>query len=56
MGEYKRKRGDRRDGRWVREVTGLATIMSHILPNRADREVYFHDLFDCTEILKYIEK
>lgn len=56
MAEYKKKWGDRRDGRWVKEVTGLATIMSHILPNRADREVYFHELFDCTEILKYIEK
>lgn len=51
----KRKRGDRRDGRWIKG-TGLQTIMSVILPNRTDCEVYLHETFDCTEVLKYLEK
>lgn len=53
---YKRKRGDRKDGRWVKEAPGLQTIMANLMPNRTDCEVYLHDTFDCTEILKYIEK
>ena len=52
----KRRWGDRRDGRWVRDVPGLQVIMGHMLPNRTDCEVYLHERFDCTEILKYIEK
>ena len=51
----KRKWGDRCDGRWVRETTGLATIIAHIMPNRADAEVYLADKIDCTEVMKYIE-
>jgi len=50
-----RKFGDRRDGRWIKDVTGLQTIMMHIMPNRADAEVCFRDTFDCTEVVKYIE-
>ena len=55
MAEHKRKRGDRRDGRWVK-VPGLQTVMSLLMPNRTDREVYLHETFDCTEVLKYLEK
>ena len=51
----KRRFGDRPDGRWVRDVPGLQVIMGHLLPNRTDSEVYLHERFDCTELLKYIE-
>lgn len=50
----KRRFGDRRDGRLVRDVPGLQVIMGHILPNRTDCEVYLHERYDCTELLKYI--
>ena len=30
--------------------------MGHLLPNRTDSEVYLHERFDCTELLKYIEE
>ena len=58
MDDAKRKRrwGDRRDGRWVRDVPGLQTIMAHILPNRTDCECYMQDSFDVTELLPYLEK
>lgn len=56
MDTPKRRRGDRRDGRWVKDITGLQTIMMNILPNRTDCEVCLHDTIDATELVKYIEK
>ena len=56
MAKRKRKWGDRRDGRWVREVTGLQCIMSNLMPNRTDCEVCLQDKIDVTELLPYIEK
>ncbi|MDO4621990.1 MAG: 2-oxo acid dehydrogenase subunit E2 [Eubacteriales bacterium] len=53
---YKRRRGDRRDGRLVKDNPGLNTIMAFLWPNRTDCEVYLHDTVDCTELLKYLEK
>ena len=55
MGE-KRQRGDRRDGRWVKDVPGLQTVMAHLMPNRTACEVFMNDKFDVTELLKYLEK
>lgn len=52
----KRKRGDRKDGRWIKDTPGLQTIMAHLMPNRADCEIYLHDTFDATEIMKYLEQ
>ena len=54
--KVKRHWGDRRDGRWVKDVPGLQTVMAHILPNRTDCEVYLHESFDITELLPYLEK
>jgi len=57
MGEERKRRlGDRRDGRWVRDVPGLNTIMGHMMPNRTDAEVYVNEKIDVTELLKYLEK
>lgn len=52
---YKRKWGDRRDGRRVK-VTGLQTFMSNLWPHRTDCEVYLHDTIDVTDLMKYVEK
>ena len=52
---YKRKWGDRRDGRRVK-VTGLQTFMAGLWPNRCDCEVYLHDTLDVTDMLKFVEK
>ena len=56
MAEYKRRRGDRRDARWVRDVPGLTTIMTHIMPKRTAAEVYVNEKIDATELLKFIEQ
>lgn len=53
--KYKRKRGDRRDGRLVK-VPGLQTIMSMLMPNRTDCEVFLKDKIDVTELMKYLEQ
>lgn len=56
MSEHrKRKRGDRRDGFWVKDIPGLNTVMMHLFPNRTDCEVYLHDKLDVTEVLKYLD-
>lgn len=52
----KRRWGDRRDARWVKDVPGLNTVMTHLMPNRTDSEVFFQDSFDVTELLRYIEE
>ena len=52
----KRRFGDRRDGRWVRDVPGLQTIMGHMMVNRTDAEVYINERIDCTEVLQYIAR
>ena len=53
--QYKRKWGDRRDGRMIK-MPGLQTVMASLMPNRADCEVFLHDTVDVTEMVDYIEK
>lgn len=52
---YKRKWGDRRDGRRVK-VPGLQAVMCNLFPNRTDCEVYLHDTLDITELMKYVDE
>ena len=52
----KRRFGDRRDGRWVRDVPGLTTIMMHLMPSRTAAEVYVNEKIDVTELLQWLEK
>ena len=56
MGKQRRKWGDRKDGRRVRETPGLQTVMAHLMPNRTDNEVYLNDVIDATELVRYLEK
>ena len=50
-----KKRGDRKDGRWIRYIDGFHFIMPYLMPNRCDSEVYIEELIDVTEMVKYIE-
>lgn len=52
----KRKWGDRKDARWVRDTPGLQSIMAHLMPNRTDCEVYLQDTIDVTEIMAYLNE
>lgn len=50
-----KKRGDRKDGRWIRDIDGFHFIMPYLMPDRCDSEVYIEELIDVTEMVKYIE-
>ncbi len=54
MEKPKRKRGDRREARRVRDLDPLHQFMPYMLPKRCDSEVYLHEKIDVTEALKYI--
>ena len=56
MPENKRRWGDRRDGRWIRDVDSLHVIMPYLYPNRADNEAYLQETYDLTELNKYLAK
>ena len=52
----KKRWGDRSDARYIRNVSGLSTIIFHIMPNRTESEVYLSDRIDATELVKFIEQ
>lgn len=56
MSDYKKRWGDRRDARWVREVDGMHAVMPHLMPKRTDAEVYLSAKMDVTDALAYIAK
>ena len=49
----KRRWGDQKDARRVRDATGMQVVMAHLWPNRTDCEVYLHDLIDACEEVAY---
>ncbi len=51
----KRRFGDRRDGRRVK-APGLQTVMTCLMPNRTDAEVYLQDKIDVTDLLVWLEE
>jgi pyruvate/2-oxoglutarate dehydrogenase complex dihydrolipoamide acyltransferase (E2) component len=52
----KRKFGDRRDGRRVRDLDGLHNIFMHIMPKRTESEVYMEYPLDVTDLLAFIDQ
>lgn len=56
MEKYKRRLGDRKDGRLLRELDSMHFITAIIYPNRADNEAYIGERIDLTKIKEYLEK
>ena len=56
MEKNKKRWGDRRDARWIREVDGLHAIFPHLMNKRSDAEVYINMEMDVTDALSYIAK
>ncbi|KPU43765.1 2-oxoacid dehydrogenases acyltransferase (catalytic domain) [Oxobacter pfennigii] len=56
MGKYKRRFGDRYDGRLLRSLDPFYKIMPYIMKTRVDSQVYFHDKFDVTETESYLKQ
>ena len=54
METQKRRRGDRRDGRLLRELDSLHFITGIIYPNRCDNEAYISERIDLTPVKEYI--
>lgn len=52
----KRRFGDRRDARWVREAPAMQSIMAYICPDRTDNEAYLKETIDITELKRFLEK
>lgn len=51
-----KKRGDRRDGRLLRDIDSMHYIMPLIMPNRCDNEAFFSVLVDLTNVNCYLEE
>ena len=56
MEKRKKKWGDRRDGRWLRDLPAMNLIMPTLMPNRADNEAHISVDIDLDPIEKYLEK
>lgn len=54
--KQKRRYGDRKDARKVRDAHGMNKIMAHIKPYRCDSDVYINQKIDVTNLKKYMEK
>ena len=52
----KRKRGDRRDAVWLKDIPSMNRIMPCIMPNRADNEAYISFDLDYRPLEAYLEK
>ena len=51
-----KKRGDRKDGVWIRDIDGLHAIMPHLMPQRCESEVYINETIDVTNLMDYLRK
>lgn len=56
MKQERRRLGDRRDARRVREIDGVHSYMAYLMPKRTEAEVYIYEELDVTELLTFLEK
>lgn len=54
--KYKKRWGDRKDARWLRNLDALHTFVPYLYPDRADNEAYICERVDLTEINRYMER
>lgn len=52
----KKKFGDRKDGRRIYGMSGLAQISIDLKPERCDSDVYINQKMDMTNLVKYVDK
>ena len=53
---YKRRRGDRKDGRWLRELDPYYAMTPFIMQARDDSQNFFTDSIEITETEKFLRK
>ena len=56
MAKNKRKWGDRKDGRWLRDLPAMNQIMPTLMPHRADNEAHINVDIDLRPIQAYLAK
>ena len=56
MAEKKRRRGDRYDATWLRDIDPMHGFMAYLLPKRCDCEAFIQEAIDLTELNKFLEK
>lgn len=56
MKQEKRRWGDRKDGRLLRDLDGMHFIMPQLWPNRTDNEAYISERIDLTPIKAFLEQ
>ena len=54
--KQRRRFGDRRDGKLIRDLDPMHVITPILYPNRCDNEAYFLEKFDMAPIRAYLEK
>lgn len=52
----KRRFGDRKDARRVRDITGMMQISCDLKPNRSVSDVYINQKMDMTKLMEYMDK
>ncbi|MBR1909115.1 MAG: 2-oxo acid dehydrogenase subunit E2 [Lachnospiraceae bacterium] len=50
------KPGDRRDGKYLKKIDSMHTIMPLMYPNRCDNEAFISECIDLTNVETYLEK
>ena len=56
MEKTKRRRGDRFDATWIRDVDPLHGITPYIMPNRCDNEAFLQESVDLTALNAFLEE
>ncbi len=54
--KIKRKFGDRKDGRLIRDLDAMHIVLPYIYPRRCDNEAFITEQIDLTNINKYLEE
>lgn len=52
----RRRRGDRKDGRLIRDLDSLHVMMPYMYPNRTDCEAFISDTVELAPITEYLKK
>lgn len=54
MSKFREKRGDRRDGVWLKDLDPMHAFMPYLYPDRADNEAFISERIDLENINRYL--
>ena len=54
--KHRRRWGDRRDGRLMRDIDPMHAIVPYVYPNRADNEAFIQESVEMDPILRYVDR